>query len=155
LRIANRLFGETGYPFERAFVDGTRSAFGAAFEPVAFSSAPDVARVHINNWVEARTEHRIKDLLPPRSITETTRLVIVNAIYFIPDWPTPFKKESTIDQDFTAGATRKPVKMMHAEAHYRYAKAGDVAIVEMPYKGDDTAMLVLLPDRADGLADLE
>ena len=30
LRIANRLFGEAGYPFEHAFVDATRSAFGAA-----------------------------------------------------------------------------------------------------------------------------
>ncbi|HEY0478811.1 MAG TPA: serpin family protein, partial [Kofleriaceae bacterium] len=44
LRIANRLFGEASYPFERAFGADTRSAFGAAFEPVAFASGADAVR---------------------------------------------------------------------------------------------------------------
>jgi len=155
LRLANRLFGEAGYPFERAFVDDTRSAFGAAFEPVAFASGADAVRVHINDWVEQRTEHRIKDLLGPGVLTKDTRLVLVNAIYFLADWANPFRKDSTVDQDFTVGATRKQVKTMHAVAHYRHAKSDGVAILQMPYKGNDMAMLVLLPDRADGLTDLE
>lgn len=154
LRIANRLFGEAGYPFERAFVDDTRSAFGAAFEPVSFASGADAVRVHINDWVEQRTEHRIKDLLGPGALTRDTRLVLVNAIYFLADWANPFPKDSTVDQDF-AGTTRKRVKTMHAKAPYRYAKSDGVAILEMPYKSNDVAMLVLLPDRADGLAELE
>lgn len=155
LRIANRLFGEAGYPFERAFVDDTRSAFGAAFEPVAFASGTDAVRVHINDWVEQRTEHRIKNLLGPGAVTKDTRLVLVNAIYFLADWANPFQKDSTVDQDFVVGATRKRVKTMHAVAPYRYAKSDGVAVLEMPYKGNDIAMLVLLPDRADGLTDLE
>ena len=155
VRIANRLFGEAGYPFERAFLDDTRSAFGAAFEPVAFSSKPDAVRARINDWVEQRTEHRIKDLLAPGVVTQDTRLVLVNAIYFLADWANPFRKDATVDRDFVVGASRKRVKMMRSVASYRYAKSDGVTVLELPYKGNGTSMLVLLPDRADGLADLE
>jgi serpin B len=155
LQMANRLFGEQGYPFERAFLDATKSAYGAALEPLSFTTEPDAARGHINAWVEGRTEHRIKDLLPPQAITTDTRLVLVNAIYFLAEWASPFTKEGTSPQDFTVGATKKPVPTMHGSKRYRYAKADNVAVLELPYRGNDTAMLVILPDRADGLADLE
>lgn len=155
IRIANRLFGETGYPFQRAFLDTARSAFGAALEPVAFSSSPEAVRAHINDWVEQRTEHRIKDVLGRQDITKDARLVLINTVYFLADWARAFEKDATTDQDFVTGGTRTRVKTMHASGQYRYARSGDVALLEMPYQGGDTAMLVLLPDRSDGIADLE
>ncbi len=155
LRIANRLFGEVGYPFKRAFLDDTRSAFGAPLEPISFSANPNAALAHINDWVEQRTEHRIKNVLGPSDITKETRLVLVNAIYFLADWARAFQKDATTDQNFLIGETSKRVKTMHAVASYRYVRSDDVALLEMPYKGNDMAMLVLLPDRTDGVADLE
>jgi serine protease inhibitor len=45
--------------------------------------------------------------------------------------------------------------MMHRQGRYRIASADQARILEIPYKGDDAAMIVALPDKVDGLADLE
>jgi serpin B len=156
LRIANRLFGEQSYRFEAAYLDRTKAAFGAPLEPLDFKRAPEPARAHINRWVADRTAQRIKDLLPPRSIVPDTRLVLVNAIYFLADWEAPFEPQATTVQPFTiAPGKTVPAKLMRRRGSYRLAKAGGAAVLELPYRGGDAAMLVVLPDRVDGLAALE
>jgi serpin B len=156
LRIANRLFGEKSYAFEAPYLEKVKSAYGAPVEQVDFKTAFEPARVHINGWVEERTEHRIKDLLPPKSLDTLTRLVLVNAIYFLADWDTPFEKTATYDEPFTiAGGAKKNVKTMHLMRGYGYTAADGAAILEMPYKGGDAAMIFVLPDKVDGLAALE
>lgn len=156
LRIANRLFGEQSYKLEAPYLEQTRAAFGAPLEALDFAKAPEPARAHINKWVADQTEQRIKDLLPPRSIVADTRLVLVNAIYFLADWREPFEKHATREQPFTVapGKTR-PAKLMVRRGSYRMAKVDGVSVLELPYAGDDTAMLVVLPDRVDGLGDVE
>ena len=79
-----------------------------------FRHAPEAARNTINNWVEDQTKHKIKDLLPPGSVTTDTRLVLSNAIYFKGLWESPFKKEVTKEAPFTPlGGKEVMVQMMH------------------------------------------
>jgi serpin B len=154
LRIANRLYGERTYKLDQGFVDRTRAAFGAPLDPLDFVGNPAAARTVINTWVAQQTNQRIKDLLPPPSITNLTKLVLVNALYFLADWQTAFEHASTVDADFASvGATLK-VPTMHAVDGYRLAKADGVAMLELPYKGD-AAMYIILPDKLDGLPAVE
>jgi serpin B len=44
---------------------------------------------------------------------------------------------------------------MYQREKFGYAHVGDVAVLEMRYEGEDLSMLVLLPDRIDGISDLE
>ncbi len=44
--------------------------------------AKEEARKTINAWVEANTAKKIKDLFPPNSLNDMTRMVLANAIYF-------------------------------------------------------------------------
>jgi serpin B len=156
LRIANRLFGEKTFKFEQPFLDKTRDAYGAPLEPTDFQTAPDASRDTINKWVEVQTEKRIKDLLPPKSITADTRMVLVNAIYFLADWMSQFEKEATWDRPFHVTATdERRVPTMNQAGRFRLAKADGVKVLELPYKGGDAAMLVILPDAVDGLAAVE
>jgi serpin B len=156
LRIANRLFGEQTYKFEPAYLDRTKAAFGAPLEALDFAHAPEPARAHINKWVEDQTEQRIKDLLPPRSVTSDTRLVLVNAIYFLADWQEQFERQATIERPFSiAPGKTRPAKLMRREGRYRLAQAGGVSVLELPYVGGDAAMLVVLPDKVDGLEAVE
>jgi serpin B len=155
-RIANRLFGERTYEFLPAFLSATKAGFGAPLEGVDFKRSPDAARRTINGWVEAKTEKRIVDLVPPSAVTTDTRLVLVNAIYFLGDWQQPFEKESTSSAPFHAarGATRD-VPTMHRSATLRLARGAGWKALELPYKGGQLSMLVLLPDAVDGLAAFE
>lgn len=156
LRIANQLFGEKTYTFRQEYLDETRAAFGAPLEQLDFKTAPDPSRRRINAWVEERTEKRIKDLLPDGSIKTLTRLVLVNAIYFLGNWERQFDAAKTQDQPFaTSATTTKQVPMMQQVNPFGYAEAGGVKVLELPYKGGGTSLLVALPDAIDGLAALE
>lgn len=156
LRIANRLFGEKSYRFESAFLDTTRAAFGASLEPLDFKAAPEPSRVHINGWVEGATEKRIRDLIPPQGIFGDTRLVLVNALYFLAEWRDTFEKDMTFSASFFASRTqKKDVPTMHRTGSFRFAQKDGVKMLEIPYKGDTMSMLVVLPDDVDGLGVLE
>ncbi len=110
----------------------------------------------MNAWVEEQTENRIADLVPPGAIDARTRLVLVNAIYFLGDWAEPFDPSMTRRAAFhTSKAEKKDVPTMHHGGARRYARRGGVSVVELPYKGGSLSMVVVLPDRVDGLAAVE
>jgi serpin B len=151
LRIANRMFGEQSYTLDAGFLSNTK----APLEPVDFVNAAEASRAKINAWVEDQTNKRIANLLPAQSITAETRLVLVNAIYYLADWKRPFDRAKTRDAAFsTSRTTSKPVPTMHALGSYRLGKVDGVTLLELPYQGD-AAMIVALPDQLDGLAGVE
>ena len=85
-----------------------------------------------------------------------SRLVLTNAIYFKGKWASPFKKELTRDQPFFLTADKKAnTPMMWQKAHFGYTETDKLQALEMPYDGKDLSMVVLLPKKVDGLADLE
>ncbi len=156
LSVVNQLFGDKGTSFEKDFLDLTRRFYGAEVERLDFRQAPDAGRIHINRWVEARTERRIRDLLPGGSIDANTRLVLTNAVYFLGKWAKRFEQEKTRQQPFyAAGGRRVLVPMMHQTHRFRFARLEGLALLEMVYVGDELAMTVLLPNDRDGLFALE
>jgi len=156
LRVVNRLFGEQRYTFEQDFLALTRRRYGAPLEALDFSGAPDPSRQHINAWVAGQTADRIRDLLPPRSVDSDTRLVLTNAVYFLGKWVSPFEPNLTRDADFHVAPGRTvQVPTMHRTAPFAYGEAPGLTLLEMPYRGEDLAMVFLLPNERDGLDALE
>jgi serine protease inhibitor len=145
----------------------------------------DAARLRINGWVEDHTNQRIKDLIPPGALSPADRLVITNAVYFLGEWATPFDAGATRDRDFAlASGKRIQATLMHdayrqsvpyaafasdgsvfqtptkvpedvAKRPPTYPGDGGFTMIELPYKGDELAMLLLLPRTPDGLHQLE
>jgi serpin B len=156
LAIANRLFGQKSYVFQQPYLDRVRTTFGAPLEPLDFQGAPDPSRVRINGWVSEQTNDRIKDLLPSGAITPLTRLVLVNAIYFLGTWQARFDPAKTKDEPWLAPLSKKKqVPMMHQQNNAHFAQANGVKLLELPYTGGSTSLLIALPDRVDGLGALE
>jgi serpin B len=155
-RIANRLFGEQTYRFDPAYLESTKAAYGAPLEPLDFRRAADRARERINGWVEQQTEQRIRDLVPPGALDRDTRLVLVNAIYFLGDWAAPFAREATRPAPFHAPRTeRKDVPTMHQTGTFPFAAKDGVKVLELSYRGGEMSMLLVLPDAVDGLDAVE
>ncbi|XP_058603576.1 leukocyte elastase inhibitor-like isoform X1 [Onychostoma macrolepis] len=162
LSLANRLYGEQSYQFVEKFLNDAKRYYEAGLEEVDFKMKSDAACVDINKWVEKNTQGKIKDLLPQRSIDEMTRLVLVNAIYFIGNWEEKFPKEDTRDGQFELNKTQtKPVKMMHQTEEFPLALIPemDSQVLELPYVGKNLSMLIILPneiqDETTGLQKLE
>ena len=104
-----------------------------------------------------QTQNKIKDLLPQGTLTELTRLVLTNAIYFKGDWTQPFRKEATHEEDFhvTRDKTTR-VQLMHQKHDFRFGAQDGVKVIDLPYGGQkDLSSIVLLPDAIDGLPALE
>ncbi len=156
LSVANALWGQTGYPWDDKFLARAKERFGAGLEPVDFRADPDGARQQVNKWVAEKTKERIKDLLPAGSVTPRSRLVLANAVYFKGDWADPFKPADTKTDFFTkANGSKASVPLMTRTGRYRYATAGGVQVLELPYKGGDLAMDVILPPDTAGLGAVE
>jgi len=154
--FANRLFGEQSYKFEAPYLAATKNAYGASLEPLDFLKNFEAARGRINGWVDGRTEKRITNLIPEGGVDDATRLVLVNAVYFLADWQTPFDKMYTRDASFSISSKdSKVVPMMHSEHGFGYAEIDGAKLLELPYKGGQMSMLLALPNQVDGLAGLE
>jgi serpin B len=153
LSVANRLFGENEFGFRQPFLDQLAGNYRAPLERLDFKRNYEPSRVHINDWVEDVTHDRIQDLIPKGMITEETRLVLTNAMYFKGGWASQFEPDATTDSVFhldANGAIQTPT--MHQTDHFAYGKFDGYRMLEMPYAGDDLSMVFVLPDAVDGLA---
>jgi serpin B len=155
-RIANELFSEATYPLVPAYLKKTSAAFGAAVEPLDFKGNPERARVHINQWVEGKTANRIQNLIPPGGVGPDSRLVLVNAIYFLGEWAEMFGRAATRPAPFhVTAATMKDVPTMNNTREVSIGHQDGVTALALPYKGGAMSMMLLVPDAVEGLAAVE
>jgi len=156
LNIANALGAQEDYVFLREFLDLIQSNYGTAVNNVDFKRACEAARKKINAWVEQKTKDKIKDLIKPGVLNSLTRLVLTNAIYFKGRWESQFNKDRTKENPFWLSVDKSvEVPMMTQKRQFRYMESDSLQILELPYVGDDLAMIVLLPRKVDGLSQLE
>ncbi len=156
LSMANRLWGQQGDHFLPDFLALTRESYGAELAPVDFASQTASARRAINSWVEQRTQSKIKDLIQPGDLTDRTRLVLTNAIYFKGRWSEPFETGATEEANFHVDAKQDVrVPMMHRTSGLAYWAGDGLKVVALPYSRGDLSMVILLPDKADGMEALE
>jgi len=156
LAIANRLWGQKDYDFLAEFLKLSKDAYGAGLAEVDFKKATEKARQTINAWVAKETQDKIKDLLAQGVLTEDTRLVLTNAIYFKGQWASAFNDKATKKEDFKVGAGKTvKVDMMHNVALMKLLESDTFQMLELPYVQHELSMLILLPRQVGGLAQIE
>src|SRR2546421_7160693 len=156
LATANSLWCQADHHFTEAFLNLTRTGYRAEVRPVDFKNAAGSARSEIAAWVERKTEGRIKDFGGTSKFPPDTRLVLSNAIYFKGNWAVQFDpKNTSLAPFFTSPAISTRVPMMRQKSKFKTADADGVSLLELRYTGDDLSMIILLPQTADGLPDLE
>ncbi|MGY5877210.1 MAG: serpin family protein, partial [Candidatus Thorarchaeota archaeon] len=157
LNIANAIWIQKGYSLLESFLYTISENYGNASFELDFQQT-QAATERINGWVEEQTRDKIKDLIQPGVLTELTRLVLTNAIYFNGTWLEPFKEELTKPKPFypTKGS-QVEVPMMHRIDMFAFCDWPDVQILELPYSSDgqegpDLSMVIFLPKEVDGLS---
>ncbi|XP_032306077.1 uncharacterized protein LOC6494624 [Drosophila ananassae] len=157
LRIANKIFVMDGYSLAPQFDQLLSKEFLSAAQNVNFASSAQAAAT-INGWVEERTDHLIKDLIPASALNADSRLVLVNAIHFKGSWVHQFPKYATRPDTFHLDNERSiQVPMMSVKERFGYADLPSLnaAALELPYKDSDLSMLIILPHSKTGLPALE
>jgi serpin B len=147
LHVANLLWGQTDYPFEQDFLDLLAGNYGAGMRLLDFVKDPDGSRLVINEWVSRETEEKVNDIIPPGVITDLTRLVLANAVYFNAAWAHAFPENATRPDSFRLlDGTTVEVPMMRQRAELRVMSGGGFRAAELPYVGGQLSMLILLPE---------
>jgi serpin B len=156
LRTANALWPQQGFDFAEPFIATVQANYDAELRPLDFAGAAEQSRRAINQWVEEKTEDRIRELIKPGVLNSATRMVLTNAIYFKGRWSEPFNEEVTRDQPFTlpSGST-VDVPLMHLEEDFQYGEAEGLQLLRLEYGEGGLAMVVLLPGEPGGLPALE
>ncbi|MCY3018585.1 MAG: serpin family protein [Planctomycetota bacterium] len=156
LSVANALWGQKGYAFLPEYLDLTKTSYGAGLSELDFKTDAEGARKTINTWVEKETKDKIKDLIPPGTLTPLTRLLLTNAVYFKGLWADQFAKAATKDEPFHLGAGGDvECPMMHRTGRYAFKEGAGFTALQLPYRGRELSMIVLLPNAVDGLPKLE
>ena len=97
-------------------------------------------------------------MLPAGQLASDTRLVLCNALYFKGNWRSKFEAKATRPAPFRLSADETvSVPMMVQEAELKMTRFQEPAatLLELPYYGGDLAMVIILPNEVDGLAEIE
>lgn len=143
--IANALWAQKDYHFEQAFLDTLSANYNAGLKLVDFND-PEQARALINLWVAAQTNEKIQELIPQGVLSNMTRLMLTNAIYFKGGWVNRFEEKNTKDGSFTlADGSSKTVPFMHGNFTISALVSEKIQVVRLPYEGSTYAMAAIMP----------
>jgi len=151
---ANSLWVDQGVFLLTDFRFAIDKQFKASINKVNFTKPPEALST-INSWVNDQTQHKIPQILSSNDISELTRLVLINAIYFEGRWRFPFDPAKTQDWPFhPTPDTSIPTKMMQQIKTVPYYENELVQIAALPFEGKSSAegelaFLVILPKSAE------
>ena len=146
LATVNDLWMQQGLTLNKSYADTVQHYYSGQVTALDFEGSPDPARQTINKKIADKTKQLIPELLPKGSIKSDTAVVLTNAIYFKGNWTLPFTAESTSTQPFYNAIGRaSTVQMMRQQSYFDYYEDKHIQVVQLPYKGDDLSMLVVLP----------
>lgn len=156
MTVASSLWGQDSAPLQAGFLDLLVRHYGSGVNLVDFCRSAEAARMSINQWVEDKTKQRIRELIASGVLGSDTRLVLVNAVYFKGMWAVPFLKDDTCPEPFfLEGGSKAQAPLMRLQEDMRHAQLSGFQAVDLDYQGGNLSMLVLLPDKRNGLRDLE
>ncbi|XP_068084207.1 leukocyte elastase inhibitor isoform X4 [Anabrus simplex] len=158
LEIANKIYIEKTFNVKDEFRQSTATYFQSDAEAVDIKTDAENVRIAVNDWAAGKTHDKIKDLLAPGTLTADVVMVLLNAIYFKGLWKTPFDKDFTYNRNFYLdNGSSKSVPMMNLNKYFPYAELYEenLRALKLPYQGGKFSMLLLLPERKNGLEQLE
>lgn len=156
LRVSNAIWIQQDFPFCPDFLADMTNYARAGLQRIDFHANPDAARQAVNRWVAAATNDRIRNFLQDGDVTEDTRSVLVNSIYWKGTWQAPFETSATRTEPFTGlDGSATQTALMHQQGYFQVAERDGVKAIALPYAGDDVSMVVVLPDAATALPRFE
>lgn len=123
----------------------------------------------INEWVNSVTRGKITSIVPPGAISQDTRLVLANAIYFRGVWEKKFNVNSTTKEKFITDPnvsgkgvnspdpkSIKLVPMMYQVGTFLAGTDSQMRAkwVHLPFENGDFSMVFVLPTDDNGINDL-
>ncbi|ALC41244.1 Spn43Ab, partial [Drosophila busckii] len=159
LRLANNIYINENLEFKGAFRDMAQRQFDSNIDKLDFHPPYNKRTAeNINRIVATKTNNQIQHILKPELLNDRTEGVIVNGISFAAPWQKSFKLSKTERRSFRTGngqSVQVDTMWTHQNFNYAEVRSLDAKVVELPYQNNQFSMLLLLPNRKDGLRALQ
>ncbi|GFY67362.1 serpin B10 [Trichonephila inaurata madagascariensis] len=155
LRTANAIVIDKTMNIRSRYKRKIANGYGASIQAVDFSKDADKAVIGINDWVKKQTNGKITSLVD--SLDPSTKMVLLNAVYFKGLWKFEFDKSKTEkDVFYNLGkeSEQREIPFMKITGEFRYGMFANFEVLELPYKAESISMLIVLPNKLDGLRTL-
>ncbi|XP_068108499.1 alpha-1-antiproteinase-like [Hyperolius riggenbachi] len=144
LDTGNGLFISKAWKLLDKFLDDAKNLYASEGFTVDFQDN-EGAKKQINSYIEKKTNGKLTDVLS--SVDKEAALLLVNFIYFRGKWEVPFEEEYTSEGDFhVSDKVTVKVPFMSRTGRYQVAFLGDATVVNLPYKGNASALFILPKD---------
>merc|ERR1712012_1408457 len=144
---ANTIFTDKDLNIKDSYKNDLAEYLFAKVKQVDYQE-PVKSAQEINNWVQEKTRNLIQDLISPDLITDDSKLLLLNAIYFKANWMSNFDKLDTVSRPFRVKeGVNKNVDIMTQTNLFQYKYNYDFQsqIISLPYQDENFAMIVILP----------
>ena len=155
LSLANAVWGQQGFHFVPQYQKTIVECYDGTFKEVNFQTLPDEAVKTINTWVSDKTAGKIKDLIQRRPYRPANPSDPYQRHLFQGQMGRRIQEGQHQGRRLAWPWRRRKVPMMHQKRGYLYFEGDDFQALELPYKGEQLSMLVVLPKQEDGLTSLE
>ncbi|XP_012874387.1 PREDICTED: serpin B5 [Dipodomys ordii] len=162
LKLIKRLYVDKSLNPSTEFISSTKRPYANELETVDFKDKLDETKSQINSSIKELTDGHFENILSDNRVNDQTKILVVNAAYFVGKWMKKFPESETKECPFRVSKTEtKPVQMMNLEATFCMGNIDDIGckIIELPFQNKHLSMLVLLPkdveDESTGLERIE
>ncbi|XP_037825444.1 serine protease inhibitor 42Dd-like [Lucilia sericata] len=155
LEIANKIFVNDKLEISPEFKRTSQVYFDSDVEQLDFANET-YSVDHINQWLAEKTNGKIDNVI--QRLDPDTNVALINAIYFKAKWARPFMDDATSDREFWISNEQSiKVPTMFADNWYYYAEYPDLdaKALELFFENIDLTMWFILPNKRDGLFELE
>jgi len=147
LAMANAIWKKDNERVHQEYIDLLHKYYNAQAYPITNAKA-------INDWVKLKTNNKIDNIVSEEIVREA-RVILTNAIYFKGNWLYEFDKKNTRKDTFSVnGSKRTIVDMMYQKHNFNYYQDEYSQVLEMPYKGNELSMMIVLPKPKYSLSEL-
>ncbi|PNF27058.1 Serine protease inhibitor 27A [Cryptotermes secundus] len=153
LDVGTRMFVSRDVNLRPRFSKILQSFYNASIQKMDFGQPAEAAQT-VNSWVSEATNGRIKSMFSEDSVSPSTVMLLVNAIYFKGLWRYPFNESETKQDVFQVTPTHSakvPFMTMERDLYLSESVELDSAILRLPYMGKKYSMFIVLPNKPDGL----
>ncbi|KAK4872896.1 hypothetical protein RN001_014925 [Aquatica leii] len=157
LNSANRIYLQDGYKIREDFKNTAQNSFLVDVKNIDLKKKEDSSG-EINLWVLNQTHGKIKNLIDPKMLSEDSRSVLVNALYFKGAWNTKHSERVTkLKPFYLNNNTHVDVDMVEVTDFFMYYSNDELKanFLEIPYASNEYSMVLVLPHEKEGLAELE
>jgi len=148
-KINNAAVGDKNFNFYESYLKSLKD-FGSKLLLADFSKTTEIDKTvkDINSWVSNNTNNKINNILSSNNISEKTKLIIMNTIYFNANWNIDFDIHDTKQKTFIGKNSIKYVTdFMNNKQDVRYAKSDDAQLLVLEYEYTKASLYIIMPNK--------